>query len=280
MDKEIRNICYDADLKIEAYRFSGIRQSFPNHFHGYYVLGIIAEGSRNMTVKNIDYRACAGDVTVFSPYQNHACLPDGNAALSYYGLNISPEIMEERCLELTGKKFLPAFVSPLLQDEEIYSYIYQLNQLIFEKSKEFQKEELFLCLIDRLLCRHGFAQRSAPLEGNPDSSGIKGVCDYIDENFDRRICLDDLCAVAGQSKSTLLRAFTREKGITPYRYLETVRINKARQLLAAGISPADTALSTGFSDQSHFNRYFTMFTGLTPAMYRDIFQKKKENEYG
>lgn len=274
MEKETRTICYDTDLKIEAYRFAHIRQPFPNHFHGYYVLGIIAEGSRNMTVKNIDYCARAGDVIVFSPYQNHACLPDGNAALSYYGLNVSSKIMEERCLELTGKKFLPAFVSPLLQDEELYSYIYQLNQLIFEESKEFQKEELFLCLIERLLRRHGFVQEDDSQKDCANPSSIEKVCSYIDENFDRHISLNDLCDIACQSKSTLLRTFTREKGVTPYRYLETVRINKARQLLEDGLNPAEAALNTGFSDQSHFNRYFTMFTGLTPALYRDILQKK------
>lgn len=33
MKKEIRTVVYDESLRIEAYRFEGIVQPFPNHFH-------------------------------------------------------------------------------------------------------------------------------------------------------------------------------------------------------------------------------------------------------
>ncbi len=35
--KELRTVVYDDELRIEAYRFEGIVQPFPNHFHEYYV---------------------------------------------------------------------------------------------------------------------------------------------------------------------------------------------------------------------------------------------------
>ncbi len=44
MQKEIRTVCYDEDLHLEAYRFEGIVQPFPNHFHDYYVIGFIEAG--------------------------------------------------------------------------------------------------------------------------------------------------------------------------------------------------------------------------------------------
>lgn len=39
MKKEIRTVVYDDELKIEACRFEGIVQIFPNHFHEYYATG-------------------------------------------------------------------------------------------------------------------------------------------------------------------------------------------------------------------------------------------------
>lgn len=33
MRKEIRTVVYDDELRMEAYRFEGIVQPFPNHFH-------------------------------------------------------------------------------------------------------------------------------------------------------------------------------------------------------------------------------------------------------
>ena len=90
-------------------------------------------------------------------------------------------------------------------------------------------------------------------------------------HFKERIYLDQICRCAGLSKSTLLRAFTKSKGVTPYRYLETIRINEAKKLLAEGMTPLEAAIETGFSDQSHFSNYFNQFIGLTPGLYREIF---------
>ncbi len=93
----------------------------------------------------------------------------------------------------------------------------------------------------------------------------------MSEHFAEHITLEELCKRSGLSKSTLLRAFTKSKGITPYRYLQTVRISKAKELLEQGVSPVDAAIQTGFSDQSHFSSFFHMFIGLS-----HVFQKAEE----
>ena len=80
------------------------------------------------------------------------------------------------------------------------------------------------------------------------------------------------------SKSTLLRAFAKSKGVTPYSYLENIRIGKAKKLLEQGVPPIEAALQTGFSDQSHFTNYFNRFIGLAPGIYRDIFLDKDMEE--
>ena len=77
--------------------------------------------------------------------------------------------------------------------------------------------------------------------------------------------------LAGLDKYYLLRAFTRVKGITPYRYLENVRIARAKALLETGMPPVEAALSAGFADQSHFTKFFKCFIGLTPKQYQRIF---------
>jgi transcriptional regulator GlxA family with amidase domain len=61
--------------------------------------------------------------------------------------------------------------------------------------------------------------------------------------------------------------------VTPYRYLQNIRINEAKKLLEQGILPIEVAMQTGFSDQSHFTNFFNKFIGLSPRVYRDIFIK-------
>jgi len=55
MKKEIRTVVYDDELHIEAYRFEGIVQPFPNHFHEYYVIGFVEDGERVLSCKNQEY---------------------------------------------------------------------------------------------------------------------------------------------------------------------------------------------------------------------------------
>ena len=55
MKKEVRTVVYDDELHIEAYRFEGIVQPFPNHFHEYYVIGFMEDGERILSCKNQEY---------------------------------------------------------------------------------------------------------------------------------------------------------------------------------------------------------------------------------
>ena len=62
MKKETRTVVYDDDLRIEAYRFEGIVQPFPNHFHEYYVIGFVENGERRLSCKNQEYTIHRGDI--------------------------------------------------------------------------------------------------------------------------------------------------------------------------------------------------------------------------
>ena len=105
---------------------------------------------------------------------------------------------------------------------------------------------------------------------------IEKACAFMEQHYTERIDLEQICRCAGLSKSTLLRAFAKSKGVTPYSYLENIRIGKARKLLEQGVPPVEAALQTGFSDQSHFTNYFNRFIGLPPGIYRSIFTGQSE----
>ena len=107
---------------------------------------------------------------------------------------------------------------------------------------------------------------------------MKTICDYLNAHAQEQISLDTLGELAGLSKYHLLRAFTKETGITPYRYLETLRIDRAKTLLKQGVSPAEAALAVGFSDQSHLSNAFKRFIGLTPGQYRRVFAENRAQD--
>lgn len=268
MKKEIRTVVYDEELRVEVYRFEGIVQSFPNHFHQYYVIGFVEQGQRVLSCKNKEYVIEKGSIVLFNPGDNHACVQNDGGTFDYRGFHISKEIMLELVEEVSGIRKFSGFSENVIYNEEVSCYLRDLHEMIEKGEKNFRKEETLLFLISLLLQNYG-----EPFEHCiPDCrSEIEKACEYMEQHYMEHIYLDQICRYSGLSKSTLLRAFTKSKGITPYRYLETIRINEAKKLLAAGIPPLDTAIRTGFSDQSHFTNYFNRFIGITPGVYYDIF---------
>lgn len=273
MKKEIRTVVYDDELRIEAYRFEGIVQPFPNHFHDYYVIGFIEDGQRVLSCRNQEYALKKGNILLFNPGDNHACVQSDEGTLDYRGFNITKEVMLDLAEEVAGRRELPVFSKTVIFDEEVTCYLHPLHELVMKGSCEFGKEETLLLLISLLIQRYGQPSPSCIPECPKE---IEKACAFMEQHFADRIYLDQICRYAGLSKSTLLRAFTRSKGVTPYSYLENIRIGKAKKLLEQGVPPIEAAMQTGFSDQSHFTNYFNRFIGLAPGLYRDIFLEKEE----
>ena len=63
-----------------------------------------------------------------------------------------------------------------------------------------------------------------------------------------------------------------------YRYLQTIRLDKAKKFLEQGIPPVEATAMAGFSDQSHFTNFFKEFIGLTPRQYQKIFLSEPDKE--
>lgn len=267
MTSETRTVCYDSELLLEAYRFEGVLQKFPNHFHDYYVIGFIENGRRYVQCVGREYLVGAGDMVVFNPLDPHTCEQKDEQALDYRALNIRPDIMERAVFEITGKKFLPRFTQNVLYQSELAASLRDLHLMIMKSDRGLPKEELFFFLIEQLLGEY----TGVSAESLRQECSVQSVCDYLESNYEKAVTLDELSRLAGLSKYYLLRTFTRQKGISPYSYLVTVRIGRSKKLLELGVPPAEAAHRTGFSDQSHFSNYFKRLIGLTPRQYMKIF---------
>ncbi|WP_339166178.1 AraC family transcriptional regulator [Paenibacillus sp. FSL R5-0341] len=274
MTREVRTVVFDTDLQLEAYQFEGIMQKFPNHFHDYYVIGFIEQGKRHLVCNNEEYILNSGDIIVFNPQDPHACEQIDGSTFDYRCINVQPDVMREYVREITGQAYLPRFTSPVLYQSELVGSLHELHQMILEEQSDFYKEELLLFLLDQLL--RDYSDVEPPVSTQDVTTEIRRICDYIESHYMESISLNELANLTEMSKYHLLRLFTRQKGISPYRYLETIRINQAKRLLEQGQLPIEVAAQTGFSDQSHFTNFFKKLIGLTPKQYRRIFNHDAE----
>ncbi len=277
MKKEVRTVIYDDDLHLEAYHLTGTARPFPRHFHEYYVLGLVEAGQRRLFCSGEKYNLGRGDMLLFNPGDNHACVPLGADELVYRGINISREEMLAWTAEAGGGSEPPVFVPNVIRDAEISACFLALHKMILRREGGLGKEELWLFLLNELLQKYARPFAVCVPECRQE---VERACAFMEKHFAERISLEQICREVGLSKSALLRSFTRAKGLTPYRYLESVRIGEAKKLLGRGVAPLQAAMLTGFADQSHFSNYFRNYTGLTPGAYREIFFQQNEQRDG
>lgn len=269
MPNEQRMVCYDHDLHIEAYRLQGIVQKFPNHFHDYYVVGFVESGARRLWCKGKTYDLTAGDLILFSPRDNHYCTPVNGEPLDYRAVNIPADVMQRAAKEVTGREDMPYFSRPVVRQGDCVHALRALYAAIQDGAPALEKQEMFFYLLEQLLSDYAVPFAQADL---PEQSGqIRALCTYMEQHYADNITLDELVSRTDCGKSYLLRLFAKQVGVSPYRYLQNIRLGQAKKLLEAGVPPVDAAGLTGFSDQSHFTHYFKDFIGLTPGHYQRIF---------
>lgn len=271
---EERIVQFDEELQIEAYRFVGVMQKFPNHFHEYYAIGLIEKGNRHFQCNNQKYPLKKGDILFLNPYDNHSCISSDQKSFDYRCLNINTEVIKAVTKEITGHSYLPTFHTSVVQHEESAGLLHKLHQMIMGEIPDFEKQEIFYFLMQQLLVN--FSENATNQPPKIMKLEIEKVCTFIDTHYSEPLTLDDLAAVATMNKFSFLRSFTKMKGVTPYRYIQTVRINAAKKQLESGLKPMEVALITGFTDQSHFSHFFMDFIGLTPGQYREIFHPKEK----
>jgi AraC-like DNA-binding protein len=90
--------------------------------------------------------------------------------------------------------------------------------------------------------------------------------------FDPAADVRALVARSGYSHRRFAELFRRAVGLAPKRFARVRRFQRALEQAAAQAEPswADLALGAGYSDQSHFNREFREFAGVTPGRYRQL----------
>lgn len=92
---------------------------------------------------------------------------------------------------------------------------------------------------------------------------------WIEHNLSRRFSVCDLAQQSGMSLRSFQRHFTSEFGISPVKYLQLKRIDRAKTLLKVHrLSLGEILEDIGLSDPVSFSRIFLRELGMTPAEFR------------
>ena len=265
MPAESAALVHDADMEADAFSFRLTSRAFAPHYHPAWVLGCVLDGARRFWVRGREYHAGAGDVVILRPGEVHACAPDAVGPFVWRGFHFRVGSAAADFLEKLTRA--EPSLTPVCAGPDALEDLLAVHALMGVPSLAENKRSRLFAALGRL-SQCGRKADAAHASHTPPEPALEALRSHLAAHAQDRVSLEDMALMARMGKFRLVRAFARLTGATPYRYLESARVNRAQELLAQGLPPAEAALESGFADQSHLSRAFRTRLGVTPGAYR------------
>ena len=101
-----------------------------------------------------------------------------------------------------------------------------------------------------------------------DLAHLRRSRDFIDRHYADPIDVPAIARTALMSPAHFSRKFRAAYGETPYSYLMTRRVERAKALLREGSSVTDACMAVGCTSLGSFSSRFTEIVGMSPSQYR------------
>ena len=238
-----------------------LNKKFPPHFHNHWSIAFIKAGSEMLFINGMEYNFSANTLIIIPP----------NIIHSHSGINDSFWEYEALYFEMDSLVFIPLYLQESLTESMIISTnITQLSNFkCFShafKSQQFNNVSFSYFIRDVVI---DMQTSWINVVSNVVSSNmIEDIKIDLSSDFYHKITLDSLSKKYHVDKFKLLRSFKKAIGTTPNEYLLSMRIENAKQLIHQGYPLLDSALDSGFYDQSHFYNYFKKYVGISPSEYK------------
>ncbi|MGD8349046.1 MAG: helix-turn-helix domain-containing protein [Gammaproteobacteria bacterium] len=106
-----------------------------------------------------------------------------------------------------------------------------------------------------------------------DDAAVARSQAWIAEHYDTANPVQRMARESGLTERSFKRRFRQATGYTPIDYVQTLRVEEAKQLLESTSHPVDAiARQAGYEDPTSFRRVFKRLAGVTPGRYRQRFQ--------
>ena len=258
---------------MELLRAKHVKHSFPRHTHERYAVGVIEQGALGFTYRGEHVVASSGDINLCVPDEAHTGQPAVAEGWAYRMFYLDADHFQRVAADLSDRQGeLPFFQSGVVRDASLARQIRQLHiRLESADASLLEQETRLLQLLAALVSRHADASPPGRTRRR-EPQAITKLKRYLERHYAEPVSLDALSQHAQLSRYHLVRAFREVVGVSPHAYLRQVRVDRAKELLAAGHPIAEVALMTGFTDQSHLTRWLKRLWGVTPGQYRNSVQ--------
>lgn len=289
VDSDLRQIGHfdDATFPFGVYRddYSQMEDNtLPLHWHEAFEFDYVEQGQVRMTIGADTVLLSPGDCAYINANTLHgACQQTGYGDAKVLSICFTPEVFTSDKNSTIWRKFFgPAYA--------LSSFGFKVDTSRPEGIRLRDTAAGFSCLDKTdfcyqlnvlshlsMLCAalHDYVAIISPSVLSSDfipmmqRKEIRRILAYIEENYAKKITVEELAEVARISRSECFRCFRQFTGKTPIAYLNDYRLSRATLLLSGtDKSIVEVCLSCGFVEQSYFGSLFRRKFGCSPSEYR------------
>lgn len=253
------------------------------HHHDFYECYLFISGDVTYHIEGRIYNLAAGDIVLINSKELHkAIINNKDAAYERIVLWLNRSFLKKisseetdltLCFESDKKK------NVLRMDFETQKNIrLVLNKILsVQKNKGFGYELLYSAYITELMVYINTILFNKDIVLDIDikkSNLIDSIIEYINNNIEEDITIDELAEYCYLSKFHLSREFKRHTGTTIHKYIVQKKLIQSKELILNNISIKEVYKKCGFGDYSNFFRAFKNEYGVTPKQFYESMYKE------
>ena len=241
-----------------------IYESYLQHWHDYFEIEIVTQGTGMHYYNGTAYTLGKGDVYLLTPVDFHEIKADTSIEI----INIS---FDNVWLSEDMRSILYAsnFHKMRKTEEKEYRQFIAATELLRQECEE--DGPCIGQLLEYLLSRFiPLNQHRSSHEGKKEYvSGIMKAVEYMEQHFRERITLEMLSRMSGYHPTYFSKMFYRVTGENYIERLISLRINYAKMLLKKDVSVSEACFASGFGSLSNFVAVFKKRCKMSPSAYRN-----------
>jgi AraC-like DNA-binding protein len=241
-----------------------LEKDYAMHSHNFFEIEFLIEGEGVQVINGKAHPWQAGGICFFSPTDFHEIRTDG--ALRFYNISFDIESLSKetvgRIIDLGANTFLATGTSR--------AHLEMLAKMLAERTKapsDFDKDYAVLLLNAFLSQLHYIAD--CPERMNTQLIVLKQAALFMHANFSRKLTLAEIASAVHLSATYLSDLFSKEMGITVFRYLSELRIDYAKKLLdSTSDAVTEVCFACGYTSIPNFMKDFKRIVGTSALKYR------------
>lgn len=238
------------------------RQVFSPHSHPTYVVALITSGALRFQCEGKTFVAPKGAACLINPNEVQTGEAATTAGWSYWSAYVPVSVFEVIGTTAFPGRKRPLFRDRVLDDPAIIGAADSFFRCAQHGPHSLGRTEALLGYLSELAERSCVDRSPAP--NRHESRLVCSAKEYMADKFADALQLEDVAGTFGVTGFHLTRAFKKSTGLAMHAWLVQHRVERAHAMLIGGKSLAETAVASGFSDQSHMTRWFRRLLGMTP----------------